>query len=107
MVRPPPIIRVTLLLSLLAAPPAGAGEPLPSAATLAGNCIVCHSPAADRQSKVPPLSDLGADGIAAAMQAFKSDRRRGSIMNRIAKGYGDEEIARIAAYLAHPGERRK
>lgn len=32
--------------------------------------------------------------------AFKHDQRPATIMNRIAKGYSDDELARIAAFIA-------
>ncbi len=34
------------------------------------------------------------------LMAFKSGKREGTVMNRIAKGYSDAEIAAIAKYLA-------
>jgi cytochrome c553 len=34
------------------------------------------------------------------MQAFKSGQRPATLMHQIAKGYTDEQIEQIAAYLA-------
>lgn len=37
------------------------------------------------------------------MLAFKADTRDGTVMNRIAKGYSEEEIAVLADYLSVQG----
>jgi cytochrome c553 len=34
------------------------------------------------------------------MNAFKNDKRQGTIMHQIAKGYTDAEITQMAAYFA-------
>ena len=43
---------------------------------------------------------MGNDEIVAAMTAFRADRRPSTVMNRIAKGFTDEEIRAIADWLA-------
>lgn len=65
----------------------------------ASNCLACHG-AGDTKSSFPDLSSLDAAAIAAAMAQFRSDARRGTIMNRIAKGYSDEESRLLAQELA-------
>jgi sulfide dehydrogenase cytochrome subunit len=49
---------------------------------------------------VPRL--IGADkaAIVKAMQEFRSGQRAGTVMDRIAKGFTDEEIQAIAAWYA-------
>jgi sulfide dehydrogenase cytochrome subunit len=37
------------------------------------------------------------------MLAFRSGKRSGTVMNRIAKGYSDEDIELLAGYLATQG----
>ena len=62
-------------------------------------CSDCH-PASDQAD--PPLARLaGRDpaDITAAMQGFRSGQRQGTIMDRIAKGFSDDEIRAIAAWL--------
>ena len=97
-----PVVASLLAAALFAARTAMAADPDPSAATLGRNCIICHNPAAEQQSKVPPLARLGAAGIVEAMQGFKTGQRHGSIMERIAKGYSEAEIERMAGWLATP-----
>jgi cytochrome c553 len=67
---------------------------------LAANCAMCHGtggrPAPG--SSVPGLA--GRHDIADAMRMFKDGKREATIMQQIAKGYGDAEIAALAAYFA-------
>jgi len=49
---------------------------------------------------VPPLLLGQKEFVQRQMADFKADRRPATIMNRIAKGYSDEQIAAIADYLA-------
>jgi cytochrome c553 len=62
-------------------------------------CSGCHAPAV-LGSPVPPLAGRDADEIVAAMQDFRSGKREATIMNRIAKGFSDEETRPIAAWLS-------
>jgi cytochrome subunit of sulfide dehydrogenase len=47
---------------------------------------------------VPPLNGRPAADIASQMIAFKAGQRPGTIMDRIAKGFSDDEIRAIAAW---------
>jgi cytochrome c553 len=48
---------------------------------------------------VPPLAGQDADAILAAMQAYRSGQRPATVMDRIAKGFSDDEIKAIAAWF--------
>lgn len=65
----------------------------------AASCLGCHSIAADG-TPVPPLGSFTAEQVVTAMQAFRSGDRPATVMNRIAKGYSDEEIKAIAQWYA-------
>jgi sulfide dehydrogenase cytochrome subunit len=55
---------------------------------------------------VPPLQNLAPDDIVAAMQAFRSGQRSATVMDRIAKGFTDEETRAIAVWVSRqPRER--
>ena len=47
---------------------------------------------------MPPLAGRPAADITSQMIAFKYGQRPGTIMDRIAKGFSDEEIRAIAAW---------
>jgi cytochrome c553 len=85
-----------LLLVLGIATSAAAAEPPPGVRSCSG----CHPPAASAQTKVPPLRGQNPAAIVTAMQAFRSGERPSTVMGRIAKGFSDEEIRAIAAWVA-------
>jgi cytochrome c553 len=72
-----------------AEPPAGAAA-----------CSGCHPASARVTSPVPRLSDLAPAAIVKAMQDFRSGKRPATVMDRIAKGFTDDEIQAIAAWYA-------
>jgi cytochrome c553 len=80
---------------LIAAPLSTWASSPPGAAA----CLGCHTVAADG-GPVPPLGNFTAQQIVTAMQAFRSGTRPATVMNRIAKGFSDEEIKAIADWYA-------
>jgi cytochrome subunit of sulfide dehydrogenase len=73
-----------------------AAEPPPGATSCSG----CHPLTASAETKVPPVRGQNAADIVAAMEAFRSGERPSTVMGRIAKGFSDDEIRAIAAWLA-------
>jgi sulfide dehydrogenase cytochrome subunit len=73
---------------VFAAPPPGAAS-----------CLGCHA-VAGAGNPVVPLSTLTVEQIEAAMQAFRSGKRPSTVMDRIAKGFSDEEVRAIAQWYA-------
>ncbi len=65
----------------------------------ASSCTGCHS-APSGVSAMRRLSGLPQAEIADKMIAFKSSAATATIMDRIAKGFSDEEIRAIAAWYA-------
>ena len=63
------------------------------------SCSGCH-PAAGRaaQTTVPRLIGRNPADIVAAMQAFKSGQVPSTVMDRIAKGFSDDEVKAIATW---------
>ena len=72
-----------------AAPPAGAGA-----------CSGCHAASPGVASPVPRLVGLDPAAIVKAMQEFRAGTRPSTVMDRIAKGFSDDEIQAIAAWYA-------
>lgn len=66
------------------------------AATLSAACAGCHTPAS---VDIPSLSALSADQIIAGMNTYKNETECTTVMHRLARGYTDDDIALIAAYL--------
>lgn len=64
------------------------------------SCSGCHATSAQVETPVPRLAGRPQADIATAMIAFKTGQRAGTIMDRIAKGFSDEEIQAIAKWYA-------
>ncbi len=75
-------------------PPAMAVETPPGASACSG----CHAIAAATVTPVPRLVGRKPADIIAAMAAFKSGQRPATVMDRIAKGFSDDEIRAIAEW---------
>jgi sulfide dehydrogenase cytochrome subunit len=80
----------------IAATGAASAEPPAGAASCSG----CHPAAPRVASPVPRLAGLDRAAIVKAMQDFRSGQRAATVMDRIAKGFTDEEIQAIAAWYA-------
>ena len=65
----------------------------------ATSCSGCHSSGA-AASAIPRLYGRDAGDIATAMAGFRDGSRPATVMNRIAKGFTDDELRAIAAWLA-------
>lgn len=83
-----------LVFSWIAA--ALAAEPPPGASSCSG----CHAAAAGVETPVPRLVGRPAADLVAAMRDYRSGTRPGTVMDRIAKGFSDPEVAAIAAWYA-------
>jgi cytochrome c553 len=75
--------------------PTAAAEAPPGAASCSG----CHPANTSASTPVPPLAGQDADAIVTAMKAFRSGQRPATVMDRIAKGFSDDEIRAIAALV--------
>jgi len=85
-----------LLAALAAGSPAFADAP-PGATA----CTGCHGPAA-LGTAIPSLEGHAAADIVVQMQAFLTGQRESTVMDRIAKGFSEEETRAIAEWLANP-----
>jgi cytochrome c553 len=89
---------VLLSTAALAASP----EPPPGATACSG----CHTNDGEIKSAIPRIHGRAAADIVAAMAAFRSGARASTVMDRIAKGFTDDEAALIAAWLSAQKEKR-
>jgi cytochrome subunit of sulfide dehydrogenase len=84
----------TVMASSLPVP--AASEPPPGAASCSG----CHTAGAAAASPVTRLYGRDAGEIMTAMAGFRDGSLPATVMNRIAKGFSDDESRAIAAWLA-------
>ena len=66
---------------------------------LALSCASCHGTNGASPGSIPRIQGRSAEYIEKAMLQFKAGERPATVMNRIAKGYTDEEIKLLSAYL--------
>jgi cytochrome subunit of sulfide dehydrogenase len=82
-------LAIAAAVTVSAEPPAGAAS-----------CTGCHPASARVTSPVPRLAGLERAAIVRAMQEFRSGQRTATVMDRIAKGFTDDEVQAIAAWYA-------
>jgi sulfide dehydrogenase cytochrome subunit len=85
--------------SVLAIPFASAADA--SGQAIGFTCAGCHGTDGESQGIVPSLKGEDEKNLRLKLMDYKADARKGTIMNRIAKGYSDEEIAAVAKYFAN------
>jgi cytochrome subunit of sulfide dehydrogenase len=67
---------------------------------LAAACASCHGTNGVSQPGMPSLAGMERSTLTQRMQDFRAGKRPATIMHQIAKGYTDEQIEAIAAYLS-------
>src|SRR5215212_7056408 len=77
-------------------PVLAASEPPPGAASCSG----CHTAGAVAAPSVSRLYGRDAGDIMTAMTGFRDGSAPATVMTRIAKGFSDDELRAIAAWLA-------
>jgi cytochrome subunit of sulfide dehydrogenase len=91
---------IVLIAGLLPSTIAVADAAMASGSALVNACAACHGPDGRSQGAIPSIDNLSAEDFIVALQAFRADTRKGTVMNRIGKGVDDTEIASMAAYFA-------
>jgi sulfide dehydrogenase cytochrome subunit len=88
-------------LALTALPFGAAVAQGPSGIALSWTCAGCHgTDGSSAGPSSPSIAAMDADVFVDAMQDYKADRRNSTIMNRIAKGYTDQQITAMAEFFA-------
>ena len=68
---------------------------------LASSCFNCHGPGGMSKGSIPDISALSATQIATALKAFRDGSKEATVMDRLARGYADDEVAAIAQWFEH------
>jgi cytochrome subunit of sulfide dehydrogenase len=67
---------------------------------LANTCAGCHgTDGSSHGPATPTIASLSKDYFISSMKDFKSGKRPSTVMDRIAKGYSDEEIEAMATHF--------
>jgi cytochrome subunit of sulfide dehydrogenase len=64
----------------------------------ANSCSGCHAPAGG--SGFMPINGRDAAALTTSMEAFRSGERPSTVMGRLMKGFSNDEIRAIAAWIA-------
>jgi len=68
---------------------------------LANACAACHGPNGSSQgAATPSIAGISPDHFIDAMEAFKENERPATVMNRIAKGYSEEQIELMSEFFS-------
>src|SRR2546427_2709187 len=67
---------------------------------LAAACANCHGTNGVSQPGMPRLAGQPRAYLEQQMRDFKAGKRPATVMHQIAKGYSDEQIGALAAYLS-------
>lgn len=102
-------MRIRLCISILclvgaAMTGVSAATELTRGAMLGNSCAGCHGTDGHSPGAIPSIGGKSAEFIATAMKEFRSGERQGTVMNRHAEAYSDEEIRLIAEFFAREAE---
>lgn len=90
-------IAIAGIMALTAAPASAQNADV---SILAATCSGCHGANADGSGGIPGLKGQQQAYLADQLKAFKGGSRPATVMNRLAKGYTDEEIAGLALHFS-------
>lgn len=75
-----------------------AAQALPS--SLALSCAACHGTDGKSPGSIPTINGRDVKEMKEALTGFKNGTRPATVMNRLAKGYTDQEIDELAEYFS-------
>lgn len=71
-----------------------------TSAVLANTCFSCHGTEGKSQGAMPVLAGRPASYIKVTLNQYREDKKQGTVMNRIAKGFTAEEIESLSRFFA-------
>jgi sulfide dehydrogenase cytochrome subunit len=75
---------------------------------LAATCANCHGTnGVSAGGAIPGLAGKSKDFIVTQMQEFKTGKRNPTVMQQLAKGYTDQEIALMAVFFSQQSAQKK
>jgi len=70
-----------------------------SGAVLTYTCFSCHGTDGESTGGMPTIAGKSEGYISGMLKDFKQDKHSATVMNRIAKGFSDDEIETIAKFF--------
>ncbi len=94
------IKRLTLAIGIIGLGLSSTASAEVSGAMLAGNCAGCHGSSGNSLGPAAPsISAMDPLVFVETMQAFQSGETYSTVMGRLAKGYSEDELEKMAAYF--------
>lgn len=94
------LLAATLSVSALSVTtPSYANEAI-SGATIGYTCMGCHGVNGKSPGSIPSIAGQSESMLTTKLLAYRDGTQKGTIMNRIAKGYSDAELHAVAAFFA-------
>ncbi len=72
----------------------------PATPLIAEGCAGCHGQSGSGMGQIPRIAGYDRTEFIHVWQEFRDDARPATIMNRIARGYTDDEVAALADYFS-------
>ncbi|MFC1673370.1 c-type cytochrome [Pseudomonadota bacterium] len=88
-----------LATAVLAIAPSIASAENTNPVLLSGSCAVCHGQGGESEGHIPAINEMTANGIGDRMREYRDGKRKGTIMQKVAKGYSNPQIDIIANHL--------
>lgn len=102
-----PVLAVFLLLSSYVMADGDQQDDIRLGRALGMSCTACHGMRGISPGSIPSIYGKSGKFILDELEAFKAGKRESTVMERLAKGYSDEEIRLIAEYYASLAEKSK
>lgn len=94
-------LSAALLLGAASVAGTAAAESRISGEMMANSCAPCHGTYGHLEDDyMQPLAGMSKENFIRGMKAFKEGTRPATIMDRVAKGFSDEEIEAMAEFYA-------
>jgi cytochrome subunit of sulfide dehydrogenase len=93
-----PVLAGTMLLVSAFCTPSSAQTPQPP--LIAQACVGCHGQAGAGKDRIPRIAGYDRELFLAQFAAFRNKQRPATIMDRVASGYTEAEIALLADYFS-------
>lgn len=77
--------------------PVQAGDPA-YGEYLSGECVTCHR-VDGKETNIPDITGWPPEAFISVLQSYKAKERENKVMQTIAAGLGDDEMAALAAYF--------
>ncbi len=91
---------MTVAVAVLFLTAGGARADMASSVVLANTCFSCHGTDGRSVGAMPSIQGKPASYIELQLKAFRDGKLKATVMNRIAKGFSNDEIKALSRYFS-------